>query len=80
MTKFPQALLSWSIRLGAVAVVAVLDYLITALNHGLITLPYPAITVPLVGNALAEADTWLVNWEKSNDTGPGALPPQASSL
>jgi hypothetical protein len=67
MSKIQQALLSLAIRCAVIAAVAVVNYLITAFSSGVITLPLPVVTIPTVGLLLSEADTWLVNWEKSNN-------------
>lgn len=70
MTKIQQAFVSLGIRLGVIAAIAILDYLIKNITN--IGLPDALLTVPVLGMILSEADTWLVNWEGTN-------PPNAST-
>jgi hypothetical protein len=75
MTKSQQALVSFAIRIVAIAAVAVLDYVSAGLSNGTFQLPLPAVFVPIIGLVVSEADTWLVQWEKTNEVVP-QLPPQ----
>lgn len=61
MSKTQQAFISLGIRLGVIAAVAVLDYLVKNLTG--IGLPDATVTVPVLSLVLSEADTWLVNYE-----------------
>jgi len=61
MSKTQQAIVSLAIRVGVIAAVAVLDFLVKNLTS--IGLPDASLTVPVVGLILSEADTWLVNYE-----------------
>jgi hypothetical protein len=61
MPKTQQAIVSVLIRVFVIAALAVLDYLIKNLTT--IGLPDPGLTVPFLGLILAEADTWLVNYD-----------------
>ena len=61
MSKQKQALVSLLIRIVVIMVLAGLDFVIK--NITTIGLPDPAVTVPLLGLMLSEADTWLVNYE-----------------
>jgi len=65
MTKTNQALLSLLIRVVVIGVVAALDFIVAGLSNGSVQLPIPAVLVPVLGLILSEADTWLVNWEKT---------------
>lgn len=68
MTKTQQALLSFFIRVGVIAAVAVLNFITAGLTNGTLQLPIPAVLIPLIGLVLSEADTWLVNWQTANPT------------
>jgi hypothetical protein len=68
MTKTQQAFLSFVIRVGVIAAVAVLNFVSAGLTNGNLQLPIPAVLVPLIGLVLSEADTWLVNWQTTNPT------------
>lgn len=65
LSKSGQALLSLGIRVGAIALVAVLDYVSAGLSHGTIQLPVPAFADTIIGLLVAEADTWAIQWETS---------------
>jgi hypothetical protein len=65
LPKWSQAVIHWAWVLLCVGIAAVLDYLVTALSNGAITLPDSSITLPLVGIALGELDTWFVKYEKT---------------
>ena len=65
LPKWSQALVHWCWVLICVAIVAMLNYLVTALSNGTFTLPDPQITTPLAGIALGELDTWFVKYEKT---------------
>ncbi len=62
MTKTEQAIVSFVIRGLVIGCIAFLDYISKSLSSGAIQLPDPAITVPILGLIVSEADTWLVNW------------------
>lgn len=72
-SKFQQALLSWGIRIGVVAALAGLDFLSKSITSGALQLPWPVISLPLVGSAISEADTWLVKWEQTPPAAAAAV-------
>lgn len=62
LTKFGQAVLSFGIRIAVIGIIGGLDYLAKTYTGWDI----PPIYIPFIGAAIAEADTWFVQWEKTN--------------
>ena len=69
MSKTQTLFVSWAVRLGCIALVAVLDFIIAGLSNGTVQLPVPAALDPILGSLLAEFVDWLVPYE-----GPAAAP------
>jgi len=62
MSKLQQALVSLGIRIAVIAGLAILDFVSVSLTNGTLQLPYPAVSITLIGLLVSEADTWLVNY------------------
>jgi hypothetical protein len=65
LSIFWQSVLHFAWILVCVGVAAVLNYLVTGLSNGSITLPIPQTLVPLVGLAIGELDSLFVQYEKT---------------
>jgi len=60
MSKTKTLFVSWGIRLGSIALVAVLNYIVAGLSNGTVQLPIPVAFDPVLGTLLAEFIDWLV--------------------
>ena len=56
---------SWGVRLGCIALVAILNALTAALSNGSVQLPLPAAFDPIIGSLLAEFVDLLIPYEGS---------------
>ena len=65
LPKWLQAVIHWVWVLVCIGILAVLDYLVKALSNGTIQLPDSTVTLPLLGIALGELDTWFATYEKT---------------
>jgi hypothetical protein len=54
---------SWAIRLGCIALVAVLNAVLSALSNGSLQLPIPAALDTIIGTLIAEFVDWLIPYE-----------------
>ena len=70
MSKTQTLLVSWGIRLGSIALVAILNFVIAGLTNGSVQLPVPAALDPILGSLLAEFVDWLVPYEGTATTAP----------
>ena len=62
-----RVLLDIGIKVGVGAVLLLLDYITTALSSGTITLPDPAITLPILTILISQLDELVVNYAKKQD-------------
>lgn len=62
LTKFGQATLSLGIRVLVIGALGGFDYLSKTYTGWSV----PPILIPPIGMVIAEADSWLVTWEKAN--------------
>jgi hypothetical protein len=56
---------SWGVRLGSIALVAIVNYIIAGLSNGSVQLPIPVALDPILGSLLAEFVDWLIPYEKA---------------
>lgn len=62
-----QSILDIAIKVGATAVITLLNGIVAATTNGSIQLPYPALLTPLLGLLVSQLDSYFVQW-----TGPQA--------
>lgn len=65
LSSFKQSLLDIAIKVGATAVVALLNAIVTAATNGSLQLPDAALAVPVLGLVVSQLDSYFVQW-----TGP----------
>ena len=75
LPKWAQAIIHLAWVLVCIGVMAALDYLVKALSNGTIQLPDSTVTLPLLGIAIGELDTWWATYEKT--VVPTVVPPAA---
>jgi hypothetical protein len=63
MSKTQTLFISWGVRLGSIALVAILNFVIAGLTNGSVQLPIPAALDPILGSLLAEFVDWLIPYE-----------------
>jgi hypothetical protein len=77
-TPIGQALLDIGVKVLVGAVLLLLDYVTTALSNGSITLPDPAITLPVLTLVISQLDSYVIDYaKKENIPVPPVVPPQA---
>ncbi len=62
-----QALLDIGVKVLVGAVVLLLDYVTTSVTNGTVTLPDPAITLPVLTLILSQLDSLVIAWAKKEN-------------
>jgi len=62
-----QSLLDIGVKVLVGAVLLLLDYVTTALSNGSITLPDPAITLPVLTLVISQLDSYVIDYTKKQD-------------
>ena len=62
-----QALLDIGVKVLVGAVLLLLDYVTTALSNGSITLPDPAITLPVLTLVISQLDSYVIDYAKKEN-------------
>jgi hypothetical protein len=66
-TPVGQSLLDIGVKVLVGAVLLLLDYVTTALSNGSITLPDPAITLPVLTLVISQLDSYVIDYTKKQD-------------
>lgn len=61
------SLLDIGIKVGVFAVLLLINFVTTALTNGTITLPYPAILLPVMTLIISQLDSFVVDYAKKEN-------------